>query len=78
MSRSYDYNEELPRVWLCDCGRVHAETNHFRLSFAPDDFLVFLRRVVRTKNVQPNVADLAGETGSDGEVLVSQVDLQTF
>jgi hypothetical protein len=78
MSQSHNDNEEHPRVWLCDCGRVHVETNHFRLSFTPDDFLIFLRRVVWTKEVQPNVADLAGETGSDGEALVSQVGIQTF
>lgn len=72
MGRSYDDNEELPRVWLCDCGRVHVETNHFRLSFTPDEFLVFLRRVVRTKDVQPDVEDLHAETASDGEVLVTE------
>lgn len=32
------------RVWLCDCGRIHVETQHYRRSFSPAEFLGLLRR----------------------------------
>jgi hypothetical protein len=60
-------DEEEPRVWLCDCGRVHVETTPFRRSFVPDAFLIFLRFVVRTKDVQLDIQHLAGETAGHGE-----------
>lgn len=32
------------RVWLCDCGRVHLESKHCRVSLTPAEFLNLLRR----------------------------------
>jgi hypothetical protein len=29
---------------VCDCGRVHAESRHFRLSFHPAEFIALLRQ----------------------------------
>lgn len=34
---------ETPRIWLCDCGRVHLETRNCRMSFMPTEFLAWLR-----------------------------------
>lgn len=31
------------RIWLCDCGRVHLETKHCRVSLTPAEFLNLLR-----------------------------------
>ncbi|MGE0126929.1 MAG: hypothetical protein AB7U82_02400 [Blastocatellales bacterium] len=31
------------RIWLCECGRVHVETEHFRQSYTPAEFLFRLR-----------------------------------
>lgn len=31
------------RIWVCDCGRVHVETQFHRMSFLPVQFLDLLR-----------------------------------
>lgn len=31
------------RIWLCDCGRIHLETKHCRVSLTPAEFLRSLR-----------------------------------
>ena len=30
-------------IRVCDCGRIHVESRHFRLSFHPADFVSLLR-----------------------------------
>jgi hypothetical protein len=40
-------SEEPLRVWLCECGNVHLETRHFRLTFTPEEFIGRLRSAVR-------------------------------
>jgi hypothetical protein len=40
----YNINVEAVRIWLCDCGRVHVETRHCRVTFMPAEFLAHLRR----------------------------------
>jgi hypothetical protein len=31
-------------IRVCDCGRIHIESRHFRLSFHPAEFVTLLRR----------------------------------
>jgi hypothetical protein len=31
-------------IRVCDCGRIHVESRHFRLSFHPVEFVALLRR----------------------------------
>jgi hypothetical protein len=31
-------------IRVCDCGRIHLESRHFRLSFHPAEFVALLRR----------------------------------
>ncbi len=31
------------RIWFCECGRIHIEAPHYRLSFTPAEFLARLR-----------------------------------
>jgi hypothetical protein len=31
-------------IRVCDCGRIHVESRHFRLSFQPAEFVALLRR----------------------------------
>lgn len=34
-------------IRVCDCGRIHVENRHFRLSFHPSEFVALLRRASR-------------------------------
>lgn len=36
-------NADAMRIWFCDCGRIHIETQFHRTSFLPVQFLNLLR-----------------------------------
>jgi hypothetical protein len=39
-------------IWLCDCGRIHVETAHSRLSFSPAEFVTLLRTAAANKGTE--------------------------
>ena len=44
------------RIWLCDCGRIHLETKHCRVSLMPAEFVRSLRRAAgegSTRGLEP-------------------------
>jgi len=40
-------NEPI-RIWLCECGRIHAETRVCRVSLEPAEFVNRLREAIST------------------------------
>jgi hypothetical protein len=43
-------------IRVCDCGRIHVESRHFRLSFHPAEFVALLRRSSGIKSLNGNLA----------------------
>lgn len=44
------------RIWLCDCGRIHLETKHYRVSLLPAEFVRSLQRAAgegSTRGLEP-------------------------
>jgi|GEM_PF-6954870 len=39
-----DSSYECVRIWYCECGRIHAETKHQRLTFEPNEFLLLIHQ----------------------------------
>ncbi len=58
------------RIWLCDCGRIHAETKNYRVSFTSTEFLALLRSSADavsagiTSSQQPRLTKEACELGN--------------
>jgi hypothetical protein len=48
-------------IRVCDCGRIHVESRHFRLSLHPAEFVALLRRAsaISPLNEDPSGADEA-------------------
>lgn len=44
---------EQIRIWLCDCGYIHFESNHCRQSCAPAEFLTWLRNLAGPGGAPP-------------------------
>lgn len=40
--RRENSSDECVRIWYCECGRIHIETKHHRLTFEPQEFLSLL------------------------------------
>jgi hypothetical protein len=57
-------NEQVTKIWLCDCGRVHVETRNCRVSLTPAEFLHLVKRladVCETENRSPQRSYLTEE-----------------
>jgi hypothetical protein len=53
-------------IRACDCGRIHVESRHFRLSFHPAEFVSLLRRASGGGSLNGNLVDKRHrETSSD-------------
>lgn len=47
---------EPVRLWLCDCGRIHIESKHYRQTFTRAEFLDLLSNLANAGGASPSPA----------------------